>query len=203
MCSRETADLDGVERSALAVRRPSMTWLLRVLGTVFRPYVAAPVALRIPLAVVWAATIWILSSGEVTMGTQLPFRALIGNVAHVVIFGILAALCWFSSPRPPAAASSEAKPLAGVLMDAAEVRKREWLGVGCGVVWGVADELHQSTVPGRFASVADVVTDLFGALLAVTVLGWVATGQRRFLRRVPWLVLAAGLSVASATWLHW
>lgn len=39
--------------------------------------------------------------------------------------------------------------------------------------YGVIDEVHQSFVPGRSASVFDVAADATGALLAVLVLGYI------------------------------
>jgi VanZ family protein len=49
-----------------------------------------------------------------------------------------------------------------------------WPTVGAVVFtvgYGVIDELHQSFVPGRNASISDVVADLAGAILAVAVIG--------------------------------
>ncbi len=42
------------------------------------------------------------------------------------------------------------------------------------VAWGISDEIHQSFVPGRDASAADVLADAVGFLLAVAVVAaWV------------------------------
>jgi len=38
--------------------------------------------------------------------------------------------------------------------------------------YGVLDELHQSFVPGRYASVADVLLDLAGAMLGLLLAVW-------------------------------
>ena len=35
------------------------------------------------------------------------------------------------------------------------------------LLWGVLDEMHQATVPGRYASLTDLLLNLTGALLAV------------------------------------
>lgn len=46
------------------------------------------------------------------------------------------------------------------------------------VLWGVSDEYHQSFVPGREASAADVVADGLGFLISVAIVSlW--TGARR------------------------
>ncbi len=36
-----------------------------------------------------------------------------------------------------------------------------------GVLYGISDEWHQSFVPGRYASIYDILFDIFGILLAV------------------------------------
>jgi len=41
------------------------------------------------------------------------------------------------------------------------------LTAATGIVYGISDELHQSFVPGRMSSVADVVFDALGVILAV------------------------------------
>lgn len=49
-------------------------------------------------------------------------------------------------------------------------------------VYGVSDEFHQSFIPGRMASVSDVVADTIGALIGAGVVAVLAGGLRR--RRV-------------------
>ncbi len=48
---------------------------------------------------------------------------------------------------------------------------RAW---GLSVLYGTSDELHQWFVPGRFASVDDVLADALGAAAAAFVLGAIA-----------------------------
>lgn len=54
-------------------------------------------------------------------------------------------------------------------------RRRPWPVAGVVVLWcllyGLSDEFHQSFVPGRFPSLADIVADTLGAV-AVSV-GWI------------------------------
>ena len=48
------------------------------------------------------------------------------------------------------------------------------------VVWGILDELHQSFVPGRDATVTDVVADVIGfALAAVAIAAWTSLARDR------------------------
>lgn len=47
-----------------------------------------------------------------------------------------------------------------------------------GTLYGISDEFHQSFVPGRMATVSDVIADGVGALVG----GLVAAGVGRFIR---------------------
>lgn len=50
------------------------------------------------------------------------------------------------------------------------------------VLWGISDEIHQSFVPGRDASVGDVLADAVGFLIAVALVSlwtWRAGGTAR------------------------
>jgi len=47
-----------------------------------------------------------------------------------------------------------------------------------GTLYGISDEFHQSFVPGRMATVSDVIADGVGALLGALVAAWIG----RFLR---------------------
>lgn len=65
-------------------------------------------------------------------------------------------------------------------------RKPRWLvalaAISAVTVTAVADELHQSTVPGRTAEVADVLRDLSGGLVAIT--AYLLSRKTRKRRRV-------------------
>ncbi|MGB5232391.1 MAG: VanZ family protein [Desulfoprunum sp.] len=54
-------------------------------------------------------------------------------------------------------------------------QRRPWPVVGIVVIWclvyGLSDEFHQSFIPGRFPSLADIVADTFGAVVVSA--GWV------------------------------
>jgi len=76
-----------------------------------------------------------LDPGPGALGEAIPV------LAHLGLFGLLFALLWRALPGAPAAAAVVA------------------------VLYGVSDELHQSTVPGRDATVFDVATDALGVAL--------------------------------------
>lgn len=44
------------------------------------------------------------------------------------------------------------------------------------LAWAVLDELHQTTVPGRFGSLTDMLLNALGAVLA---LAWTVRRERR------------------------
>ncbi|MFQ5766423.1 MAG: VanZ family protein [Acidobacteriota bacterium] len=72
---------------------------------------------------------------------------------------------------------SMARALAGGLGRAVS-RRVVFLTLAVGLVYGVADEIHQSFVPYRDASVHDVVADVGGTLLGLGLVSWLS-GQRR------------------------
>ncbi len=89
-------------------------------------------------------------------------------LAHLWMYFVLGALLW----RAASASSNRS------------LRSRPWSWASAiGLAYGIADELHQSLVPGRTASVGDVVLDGIGVALGVAaaavVAAWYATRERR------------------------
>lgn len=114
-------------------------------------------------ALAWAGLIFWLSHQS-----RLPEAPGGDKVAHLLAYavmgGVFARPLWFDTRRTPGHVFSSAALLA--------------------VLYGLSDELHQSFVPGRDASVGDAVADAVGALLgaAMWVLGCRVLG--RFTSRV-------------------
>jgi len=54
--------------------------------------------------------------------------------------------------------------------------RKAWIALGLVALIGLADELHQATLPGRYAGIDDWLTDAAAALLVVSV---VALAVRR------------------------
>ena len=100
----------------------------------------------------WMAVIWLLSSATSSeiesASSSLPSPAIRDPLAHAVEFGVLAALLY-------RLLSSYAgrRPLAVWAVAAALT-----------LAYGAVDEVHQSFVPGRHASLADIGYDALGAL---------------------------------------
>lgn len=129
------------------------------------------------------AAIWWASDRTPESIEPLRIPSLVHNAMHVVVFGLLAAALWFAAGRP----------------DRGDDR-RAWVGaLVTAVAYGVVDELHQSLVPGRECSLADIGSDAFGAALAVALV------RHRFGFRSPRFVVPvcgglAAACVAGATW---
>ena len=144
-------------------------------------------AIGVVLTLGWMALIWNLSSrppSDLSAGS--PTGAWISNLAHAPEYAGLATWIVLALRRPSATLAPSA-------------RSAFWIVAFC-VVHGVVDELHQSTVPGRDASVLDVVTDLVGALAAVSVLR-AANDPRRFTRAIFLGLLACIAAAGLATFL--
>ncbi|MBK8974551.1 MAG: VanZ family protein [Planctomycetes bacterium] len=136
--------------------------------------------LRIAAVAGWAALIWWSSSRPGGGHPPTLLRALLFNAGHIVLFGTLAALV-------------------RAALDPVGVRAQR-VAVIAAVAWGILDELHQASVPGRSADPWDVGTDLAAACLAVGLTA-LAAGDRasRFARAVPLAALGALSTVVGAS----
>ena len=108
--------------------------------------------------VLLAATIYVLSSLSQVPGGEYVYDKL----GHLAVFGVLGYL----TLRATHGGSGPLSPLPAAT------------AVLLVVAWGALDEFHQSFVPGRYPSVADVVADALGAGLAVLVWAWRGRGDR-------------------------
>lgn len=148
---------------------------------------AVPPVAGLVLTALWVLLIWNLSSrppSDLSAGS--PTGAWLSNLAHGPEYAGLA--LWL-------ALASRARGVA----PPPSARAAFWIVAFC-VLHGVVDELHQSTVPGRDASVLDVVTDLCGAWAAVAVLRAV-DDRRRFARAILAGLAACAVAAGLATFL--
>lgn len=143
------------------------------LACLLAAYARLPRLLRGLLPVAWAGGIWWASSQSRLVTAEGTGWTLMANGAHFVIFGALAGLVF----------------LAG---DGAD-RRRTWLAVSLTIAYAIVDELHQSQVPGRDASVWDVGSDAVGALWVTAGLLWLR-GAGRGSRLALWFLLPIGLA---------
>ena len=91
----------------------------------------------------WASLIWFASSS--TQGPREPnlLWDILYNSAHVVLFGVLAALLYF-------------------VFRGDSARRVAW-AFALAACYGLGDEVHQMYTPGRHPSVYDVLSDAVGA----------------------------------------
>ena len=101
-------------------------------------------------AVSWMTVIFAMSSRRQFPQPPGLSTFALSIAAHLLLFGVLALLLLLA--------------LAGSKRPAGTVQIVAVVGA---VLYGVSDELHQSFVPGRDASVLDVVVDTIGATIAV------------------------------------
>ena len=109
------------------------------------------------------------------------------NGMHVVAYAGLASAWIF------ALASRES------LGDAAQGRRHAARALVLATGYGLVDEVHQYFVPGRTASLGDLVSDCCGALLSGVLARALLYDDRGALRYLPWLVVAFCGSIALAT----
>lgn len=108
---------------------------------------------RVILPIGWMMAIFVLSAQPADRLSQLPpLFPHADKVVHAVLYGVL--LWLFRSTF------------------ASSVSSRCWVPASLGLTFGYAliDEYHQSFVPGRSPDIADLVADLFGAVLATVLL---------------------------------
>lgn len=112
-----------------------------------------PAALRWVAVIAWAGLIWFLSSRPGRGPGSSSLRTMAYNSAHLVVFAALATLVLTALSQ---------KPRSG----------QAWWAVLVSTAYGVVDELHQGSVPGRVSSVGDAVTDLCGSVIGVCLVMW-------------------------------
>jgi VanZ family protein len=137
------------------------------------------------LTIAWIALIWTLSShAPADLSRSSQTGSWLTNLAHAPEHAGLALWIAIAARRK----GTDVAPAA---------RLASWIVASC-LVHGIFDELHQASVPGRDASVLDVVTDLCGAVSAIAVLR-AADDGRRFRRAILRGLAACIVAAALAT----
>ncbi|MEZ5979556.1 MAG: VanZ family protein [Planctomycetota bacterium] len=160
---------------------PRPARVVRALRRVGGWLVRLPRALGVVLACAWMATNHWLSSGVRGPAGDSLVWSYLSNLFHAPLYGLLALWWVVALPRrdePFRWARLGARQMVGV-----------WLAV---LAWGVLDELHQSRVPGRDASVADLVTDGSAAAAVLVVAAFL--GRPGADASGTWKRLALGLA---------
>ena len=112
----------------------------------------------VPLLAVMG-TVFLLSHQPVSAFYELPFAGA-DKLVHMGVYGVMAATALFAFPDVYRVQRRKTAMMATVLFCFA---------------YGISDELHQSFVPGRDASVGDIAADTVGAL--ITAVGWFMTSR--------------------------
>ena len=84
----------------------------------------------------------------------LPEIINIDKLLHILVYTLLGLTAWYA--LPPNWRQDHPKMAAGLV-------------VGCCLLYGVTDEWHQSFIPGRLASAADIAADTVGGGLAMLI----------------------------------
>jgi uncharacterized protein YfiM (DUF2279 family) len=151
---------------------------------------ALPRASGLVLAALWYALIWGMSSGS-SVGRIGPIQGYwLLNTGHSLIFGLLG--LWLSLCLPRRG-------------NWPVVSRRGVLFVlGTILLLGTLDEWHQSFVPGRTTSAADVCTDLTGAACVLWICAFAGSAaaderglRRRLLACVAFCFAAGGMASLS------
>lgn len=77
----------------------------------------------------------------------------VDKLAHFAAYGLLATLAWLAQTDAPS--------------DTRLLGQRVLVAFGFAVLFGISDEFHQSFIPQRMASFADLVADTIGAAIGV------------------------------------
>ncbi|SDM57399.1 VanZ like family protein [Geoalkalibacter ferrihydriticus] len=129
----------------------------------------SPAQRRIAVALPLLLMLAIFGLSSISFDLAAPEKSALGwmpptlqNFLHIPLYGLLAFL-WFGALA--------ALGVAG--------RKRLMLAAFIAFTYGILDEWHQTTVPGRFGSWTDVALNSVGIFLALLFCVWF---QRRFWR---------------------
>lgn len=153
---------------------------LKLLRRILDGYDCLPRWLRVLLAVVWAAVLWWLTDSPSADLPVVPVHALLANGAHVVAFGILAALLFLAGDG--------------------SLSSRSLWAVGLTVAYGVATELNQALgASGRAGDPWDVAADAIGAVMFTGALVWARSGSGRALWLAVAMLPAALLAITMAS----
>ncbi|MFN0244723.1 MAG: VanZ family protein [Planctomycetota bacterium] len=164
---------------------------MRILRCAGRLLLQVPRGLAWPIVLSWCALIWFLSAQRpIDYGVDEPIFGIATNLGHAPLYGILAIWLALCAPRENGWVRLDARTIGGILLAV--------------FAYAIADELHQAYVPGRDASVCDLLTDVVGAYFTLRVAQIVGRGggERSELARAVAFGLFASLATAAlATWL--
>ncbi|CAN5211902.1 hypothetical protein BH23CHL1_BH23CHL1_01860 [soil metagenome] len=122
--------------------------------------------MHLPLIRIIPALLWMLGIFALSSQSRLPqapgiSTQLLAVAGHLVAFGVLAILiAW------------------GAGVDFRHLSRRTLAAYALTVFYGISDEIHQSFVPGRYATVEDIMIDAIGAAAGLFVMYVVVRWRR-------------------------
>jgi len=113
-------------------------------------------------SLMWALTFAYMTviyylSDQSEMTADIPMDFGLDKILHGIEFGVLGILLYISLR----------------VSFTLTVKKSMWLAIGFAVLYAVSDEVHQSFIPNRTASAADVLADSLGAVVFVFVIRFI------------------------------
>ena len=114
------------------------------------------------LSLVYVAAIFLLANSPIVKGLA-PFNPY--SLLHIPLYGIMSALLFFSiAPVKPGQISQGD---VSIRTPRINLKRYYFIAGLIALAVGIADEYHQSFIPGRIASVGDVLLDLVGIILSM------------------------------------
>lgn len=163
-----------------------MTPASRLVEAAVRQWLRLPWFVRVPWPLVAMALLWWSSSQPIVVRTPSQLRAFLHNGMHVIAYGGLAGSWLLAMLRRDVAAPLRANV--------------PWIAFAATVAYGVVDELHQSFVPDRVSSIADLMTDAASAGTVLLALRAHFAGRRLTWR---WWLVAAAICLGCVTFATW
>ena len=108
----------------------------------------------------WAIVLFVLSSLSYLDLSSFPFSFLLNDkVTHLTLYSVLVGTLRYGYLKSNCSCSY-------------------WTIPTIGIIYGVSDEWHQSFVPGRNPSSADLLADVIGLFLGYVLTWWLLTKNR-------------------------
>lgn len=102
--------------------------------------------------VIWAGIIYFLSAQQVLSGFEVStYDFIFKKCAHMFVYAVLYVLLFRGT---------------SIVFSKKSHTTKVWLPVFIAFIYALTDELHQSTVPGREATIRDVGYDMLGVAIA-------------------------------------